>query len=60
MPTYTYVCDHCKHKLDACQKYDDVPLKKCPECKRQKLRKTFTPPAIHFKGTGWTPKGNNL
>src|SRR5437763_981942 len=54
MPTYEYVCDACKHRFDELQSFSDAPLKKCPSCKKSKLRRLFgTGAAILFKGSGF-------
>ena len=54
MPTYDYVCDACDHKFEHFQGINDPVLKKCPECKKQKLRRLFgTGGAIMFKGSGF-------
>lgn len=54
MPTYDYVCDACGHKFEHFQSIKDDPLKKCPECRKLKLRRLFgTGAAIVFKGSGF-------
>src|SRR2546421_13070487 len=54
MPTYEYVCDACGHAFDELQGFSDEPLKKCPQCKKNKLRRLFgTGAAILFKGSGF-------
>lgn len=54
MPTYEYVCDACNHQFDEFQSMNDKPLKKCPKCKKSKLRRLFgTGAAIIFKGSGF-------
>src|SRR5437763_4299684 len=54
MPTYEYVCDACKHRFDELQSFSDAPLKKCPSCKKSKLRRLFgTGAALLFKGSGF-------
>jgi len=54
MPTYEYVCDGCQHKFDELQSFSDAPLKKCPACKKSKLRRLFgTGAAVLFKGSGF-------
>lgn len=54
MPTYEYHCDACEHNFDEFQSMMDKPLKKCPKCKKQKLRRIFgTGAAILFKGSGF-------
>ena len=54
MPTYDYQCDACDHKFEAFQNFNEAQLKKCPECKKNKLRRLFgTGAAIMFKGSGF-------
>jgi putative FmdB family regulatory protein len=63
MPTYEYKCDACGHSLEIFHKMSDPDKKKCPKCKKNKLKKQFSAPPVIFLGTGWTPKshqGENL
>ncbi len=54
MPTYDYVCDGCKHEFELFQQMTDSVKRKCPECKKNKLRRLFgTGAAIVFKGSGF-------
>lgn len=54
MPTYEYECDACQHKFEEFQSMSDKPLKKCPQCKKSKLRRLFgTGAAVIFKGSGF-------
>ena len=54
MPTYDYVCDACNHKFELFQSITEPVKKKCPECKKPKLRRLFgTGAAIMFKGSGF-------
>lgn len=54
MPTYEYHCDACDHNFDEFQSMSEAPLKKCPQCKKPKLRRVFgTGAAILFKGSGF-------
>src|SRR5262249_13650935 len=54
MPTYDYQCDACEHKFEEFQSMMDKPLKKCPQCKKPKLRRLIgTGAAIIFKGSGF-------
>lgn len=39
--------------MEAMQGINDDPLKKCPECDKNKLEKMLSAPAFHLKGTGW-------
>jgi putative FmdB family regulatory protein len=54
MPTYDYVCDACGHKFEEFQSMMDKTLRKCPACKKSKLRRLLgTGAAIIFKGSGF-------
>lgn len=54
MPTYDYQCDACNHTFEEFQSFSDKPLKKCPQCKKSKLRRLLgTGAAIIFKGSGF-------
>jgi putative FmdB family regulatory protein len=54
MPTYEYHCDACEHNFDEFQSMSEPALKKCPKCKKPKLRRVFgTGAAILFKGSGF-------
>jgi putative FmdB family regulatory protein len=54
MPTYDYLCDGCSHKFELFQSMKDDAIKKCPECKKPKLRRLFgTGAALMFKGSGF-------
>ena len=39
--------------LTGCRKSADDPLKVCPECGAESLRKKLTAAAFQLKGTGW-------
>ena len=53
MPIYEYHCKLCGHAFDEIQQFSDLPLKKCPECGKNKLEKMISIPHFHLKGTGW-------
>jgi putative FmdB family regulatory protein len=54
MPTYDYECDGCGHTFELFQSMSEAVKRKCPECKKQKLRRLFgTGGAIVFKGSGF-------
>ena len=54
MPTYDYVCDACDHRFEEIQSFSAEPLKICPACGSDKLRRLFgTGAAILFKGSGF-------
>lgn len=54
MPTYEYQCANCEQQLEEFQYISDPPLKKCPACKKNKLRRLISGgAAIVFKGSGF-------
>jgi putative FmdB family regulatory protein len=54
MPTYDYECDACGHKFELFQSISAPVEKKCPECKKNKLRRLIgTGAAVVFKGSGF-------
>jgi putative FmdB family regulatory protein len=54
MPTYDYLCDACGHTFEEFQYIKEAPLRKCPECKKMKLRRLIgAGAAIVFKGSGF-------
>lgn len=54
MPTYDYVCDACQHAFEEFQSMTAAPLKKCPACSKNKLRRLIgTGAGIIFKGSGF-------
>lgn len=54
MPTYDYECDACKHRFEAMQRISEDPLKICPACNRDELRRLIgSGGAIVFKGSGF-------
>jgi putative FmdB family regulatory protein len=58
MPIYTYQCENCGVRFDRQQSFSDPPLKKCPECLEETLRKVYTPVGIVFKGSGFYSTDN--
>jgi len=53
MPFYEYECSNCKFYVEALQKISDQPLKQCPSCKKQTLKKLVSAPVFRLKGGGW-------
>jgi putative FmdB family regulatory protein len=53
MPIYEYRCDHCGKHFDALQKFSDAPLAIHAECGGGPVERLISPPAFHFKGSGW-------
>ena len=54
MPTYDYRCDACGHEFEEFQSMTASPLRKCPECKKLKLKRLIgTGAGVIFKGSGF-------
>jgi putative FmdB family regulatory protein len=53
MPLYAYACTHCGANFERQQKFDDKPVKRCPECGKNTVRRVIQPAGIIFKGSGW-------
>jgi putative FmdB family regulatory protein len=53
MPFYEYQCKNCGHALEAMQKINDAPLKKCPHCGKSQLTRLMSAPVFRLKGGGW-------
>ncbi len=53
MPIYEYLCDACGERLEVMQKISERPLKQCPACKENQLRKLVSASAFRLKGSGW-------
>lgn len=53
MPFYEYECSACKHHVEVLQKISDAPLRKCPDCGKQALKRLISAPVFRLKGGGW-------
>ena len=53
MPFYEYECADCKFYLEVMQRISEPPLKKCPSCRRSRLKKLVSAPNFRLKGGGW-------
>ena len=53
MPFYEYECANCKFYKEVMQKVSDPPLKKCPSCGKNALKKLVSAPVFRLKGAGW-------
>ena len=54
MPTYEYKCDNCDHEFERFQSITARPLRKCPECGKNKVNRLIGMGAgIIFKGSGF-------
>jgi len=54
MPCYEYQCQYCDYKFEELQSFSDEPLKNCPECGMDALKRLFGCGAgFIFKGSGF-------
>lgn len=54
MPTYDYVCQDCSHAFEHFQSMSSDPLRTCPECKKDALKRLIgAGGALIFKGSGF-------
>jgi putative FmdB family regulatory protein len=55
MPTYDYRCTACARVVEVMHGINDSGPATCEHCGGA-MRKALSPPAIHFKGSGWAKK----
>jgi putative FmdB family regulatory protein len=54
MPTYDYRCNQCQHSLEIQQKITEDPIKLCPQCGHETLRRgPGGGIGLLFKGNGF-------
>jgi putative FmdB family regulatory protein len=54
MPTYEYHCDACGNDFEEFQSIKAAPIKKCPKCGKNKVRRLISSGAgVIFKGSGF-------
>lgn len=54
MPTYDYKCENCGHLFEYFQSMADDPLKTCPDCKQDNLKRLIGGGmGVIFKGSGF-------
>ncbi|QOV87426.1 FmdB family zinc ribbon protein [Humisphaera borealis] len=54
MPTYEYHCDACQHDFESFHSMSAPPVKKCPKCGKNKVRRLIGAGAgLIFKGSGF-------
>ena len=57
MPAYDYACARCGHLAEVSHGIHAGGPRFCPQCGAEgTMRKGFTAPAVHFKGSGWAKK----
>ena len=55
--TYEYCCDACQHCFEAEQGIKEEPLKTCPACRQDRLRRLISSAAFVLQGKGWFKTG---
>lgn len=62
MPIYEFICQECGNEFERIQSWSDPSTPVCSECASTNVVRRLSPPAIHFKGSGWyvtdSKKGN--
>ena len=59
MPNYVYRCDCCQQEIEKWQPVKEDPLKKCPACGQDELRRVITGGAgFILRGGGYYSKEN--
>ncbi len=54
MPTYDYKCEACRKEFEHVQSMKDEPLKKCPKCGKNKVKRLIGGGGgVLFKGKGF-------
>lgn len=53
MPIYEYECKSCKTRFEKLQPMTSEPIKICPECGEEQVRRVLQPVGVIFKGSGW-------
>ncbi len=54
MPTYDYLCEDCGYELERFQSIKARPLRKCPVCKKNRLKRLIgSGSGLIFKGSGF-------
>jgi putative FmdB family regulatory protein len=54
MPTYDYECQACGHKFEEFQSIKAPPIKTCPVCRKNKVRRLIgAGGGLIFKGSGF-------
>lgn len=53
MPIYEYKCYNCNHEFEVTQKITADPIKVCPECGEEEVKRIISSTSFHLKGDGW-------
>jgi putative FmdB family regulatory protein len=52
MPIYEYECTNCGKQCEVFQKFNDEPIRTCPDCGGH-MHKLISQTSFVLKGTGW-------
>ncbi len=53
MPIYEYECESCGHRVEQMQRMSDPPLKTCPACAEDAMKRLISQTSFVLKGSGW-------
>lgn len=53
MPIYEFLCLTCGNEFERLQSFTETKTPTCPNCRSENVQRQLSPPAIHFKGSGW-------
>lgn len=53
MPTYSYQCSACGHAFEQVQRMTEDPIKVCPSCGAEAVRRLINSANFILKGSGW-------
>ncbi len=53
MPIYEYACNSCNREFEADQRITEDPLKSCPHCSSDQVKRLISKTSFHLKGGGW-------
>jgi putative FmdB family regulatory protein len=53
MPIYEYECRNCGTRFEKMQPITSDPVKICPNCGAEQVRRVIQPVGVIFKGSGW-------
>ena len=53
MPRFDFRCKKCKTTFEESLPFGSKNLPKCSACGSKMTEKLISPPAVHFKGSGW-------
>jgi putative FmdB family regulatory protein len=53
VPIYEYQCPDCGYQFEQLQKISDAPIRVCPNCQAEHLKKLVSQTSFVLKGGGW-------